>query len=441
MIAQPEQIKQAIDTAAGDEALDQLAKLVWCGLSENALDEADAAHLSDLIATRRRAETTGSIRPIKAFEAGAKTVGNVLANLNIAQAEKAFDDHGLSGYSKAASADRPSYVVSVTDQKESRAGGLSSSPERCGAKPSTAPPAPQKLSDHADRDRRRCRKTKPGKRGPKPSKPFAWKEEVKRIADEAHDLRRAGFPLNAMATTAPDPDRLPAEAKKLIRRKVAHIGESLGRIGAGPHIGLTVFETEGGLHGHHLFHVPRGALAEISRRHHRDDGSVHVGPAPPIGYVLKERKKQHPDFEAEIRKQGFRYRRGGEVPGKRHSWTGPAKAILAAAGRTAEPMVRASDPIDRRLAAAAAPPPVIEMVATPAQLRLFGDDELPEVRADADLPDAIRAVRIDAGITQTALAKRIGIRQPHLANVERHHDHLGRATRRAARYIIERLAA
>lgn len=74
---------------------------------------------------------------------------------------------------------------------------------------------------------------------------------------------------------------------------------------------------------------------------------------------------------------------------------------------------------------------MIEMVAKPVQLRLFGDDELPESRA----------VRTDAGITQTALAERIGIRQPHLANVERHHDHLGRATRRAARYIIERLAS
>ena len=382
-------------------------------------------------------------QPIEKHENADFHARNVLANLNITQAEKAFDDHGLSGYSKGASADLPSYVVSVNDQNEGRAGGLSSSPERCGAKPITAPPAPQKLSDHADRGRRRCRKKKPGKRGPKPSKPFAW-SEVKQIDSEAHDLRRAGFPLNAMATTKPDPDGPPAETKNSIRGLVAHIGESLGRIGAGPHIGLTVYETEGGLHAHHLFHAPRGAFAEISRRHHRDDGSVHVGPAKPIGYVTKERQHLPPDFEAEIRKRGFRYRRGGEVPGKRHSWTGPAKAILAAAGRTAEPvkeMVRASDPIDRRLAAAAAPPPEIEMVATPAQLRLFGDDDLPEVRADADLPDAIRAVRIDAGITQTALAERIGIRQPHLANVERHHDHLGRATRRAARYIIERIAA
>ena len=442
MTPQPEQIKQAIDTAAGDEALDQLAKLVWSGLAENALDQADAEHLVHQIAARRRVETTGLIRPIRAFERGPKTVGNVLANLNITQAEKAFDDHGLSGYSKGASADRPSLVVSVNDQNEGRAGGLSSSPERGGAKPITAPPASRKLSDHADRDRRRCRKKQPGKRGPKPSKPFAW-SEVKQIADEAHDLRRAGFPLNAMATTAPDPDRPPAETKKSIQGLVAHIGESLGRIGAGPHIGLTVFETTSGLHAHHLFHVPKGAFAEISRRHHRDDGSVHIGPAPPIGYVLKERKNQHPDFEAEIRKQGFGYRRGGEVPGKRHSWTGPAKAILAASGRNAEPVkeMATADPIEQKIAAAAAPPPMIEMQATPAQLRLFADDELPEVRADADLPDAIRAVRIDAGITQTALAKRIGIRQPHLANVERHHDHLGRATRRAARYIIERIAA
>ena len=436
MTAQPEQIKQAIDTAAGDEALDQIAKLIWCGLSENALDEADAAHLSDLIATRRRAETTGSIKPIKAFETGAKTVGNVLANLNIAQAEKAFDDHGLSGYSKAASADRPSYVVSVNDQKEGRAGGLSSSPERCGAKPSTAPPAPRKLSDHADRDRRRCRKKKPGKRGPKPSKPFAW-SEVKRIDSEAHDLRRAGFPLNAMATTKPDPDGPPAETKKAIRGLVAHIGESLGRIGAGPHIGLTVYETEGGLHAHHLFHAPRGAFAEISRRHHRDDGSVHVGPAKPIGYVTKERQHLPPDFEAAIREQGFRYRRGGEVPGKRHSWTGPAQAILAAAGRNAEPvkeMVRAPDPIEQKIAAAAAPPPIIEMVAKPVQLRLF--DQLPEVR-DPEPAAIARAMRTDAGLSQQEFYSlpSIRLKQPGASNFERGHDPIAKPKARALKYI------
>lgn len=51
---------------------------------------------------------------------------------------------------------------------------------------------------------------------------------------------------------------------------------------------------------------------------------------------------------------------------------------------------------------------------------------------------AIRAERQRQGMTQAALGERLGIRQPHLANVERLHDALSSARARAALYVLTR---
>ena len=440
MTPQPEQIKQAIDTAAGDEALDQLAKLVWFGLAENALDEADAAHLVHQIAARRRVETTGSIRPIRAFERGPKTVGNVLTNSLPGDPPKAFNHQCLSGDGDGVSGAGLTSRVKQNDQNEGRAGGLSSSPERGGAKPSTAPPAPRKLSDHADQDRRRCRKKKPRKRGPRSTK-YLTTDQVREIDQAIHTLRSAGKSLNRMMTiNAPQgvPD---AQGKRLISRKLGHIGQDLKRAGH-EHIHVDVYEKHGAsgrVHVHSLVHAPRGFEHLIEKHDEGDCGDVCVSRADhrAAAYVTKQRRFGQPAFERANKRP---WRPCAEIPGKRFSISPAARAIIEAADQT-KARTPPPDPIDRRLAAAAAPPPMIEMQAAPAQLRLFADDDLPEVRADADLPDAIRAVRTDAGITQTALAERIGVRQAHLANVERHHDRLGRATRRAARYLLQRIAA
>lgn len=298
----------------------------------------------------------------------------------------------------------------------------------------------QSAQSHRSKAKRSGRRRAPRKRGPQPTK-YLTTDQVREIDQAIHTLRSAGKSLNRMVTiNAPQgvPD---AQGKRLISRELAHIGQDLKRAGH-EHIHVDVYEKHGAsgrVHVHSLVHAPRGFEHLIEKHDEGDCGDVCVSRTDhrAAAYVTKQRRRGSPDYERAIKRPWVRC---AEIPGKRFSISPAARAIIEAADQ-AKARTSPPDPIERRLAAAAAPPPEITMQAAPAQLRLFADDELPEVRADADLPDAIRAVRTDAGITQTALAERIGIRQPHLANVERHHDHLGRATRRAARYLLQRIAA
>src|SRR4051794_25365313 len=72
------------------------------------------------------------------------------------------------------------------------------------------------------------------------------------------------------------------------------------------------------------------------------------------------------------------------------------------------------------------------------QLDLFQGQEA-SMRMDKSLNFAgwVREQRQRLGLSQSALARRIGCRQPHLANVERGHDRLGEWPSRRLRELIE----
>ena len=106
----------------------------------------------------------------------------------------------------------------------------------------------------------------------------------------------------------------------------------------------------------------------------------------------------------------------------------PTKAV-----EPVKEMVRTPDPIEQKIAAAAAPPPMITMQATPAQLRLF--DQLPEAR-DPEAPSQARAMREALGETQAGFYRGFAIKQPHAANFERGHDPLAKPKLRALKYQI-----
>jgi transcriptional regulator with XRE-family HTH domain len=73
------------------------------------------------------------------------------------------------------------------------------------------------------------------------------------------------------------------------------------------------------------------------------------------------------------------------------------------------------------------------------QLDLFQDQE---AKGDDPLTFAqwVRDQRQRLGLSQRALARRIGCRQPHLANVERGHDRLGEWPSRLLRELLKEVA-
>jgi ribosome-binding protein aMBF1 (putative translation factor) len=71
------------------------------------------------------------------------------------------------------------------------------------------------------------------------------------------------------------------------------------------------------------------------------------------------------------------------------------------------------------------------------ELDLFQDQETDDPLTFARW---IREQRLRLGISQSALAQRIGCRQPHLANVERGHDRLGEWPSQRLRELIEAAA-
>lgn len=80
--------------------------------------------------------------------------------------------------------------------------------------------------------------------------------------------------------------------------------------------------------------------------------------------------------------------------------------------------------------------PVISV--EPIQLTLPLPPSLQLVPTQAD---TVQALRHATGLTQAELGALVGIKQPHIANVERGHDALSNHRLRALRYYAERIAA
>jgi hypothetical protein len=486
MIAPLDAIGKAINTAAGAQALHDLARLVWLGHFENAINEDDAQRLSEQIDARRPQRVQidgsldgfariimGSITPIRSLETGSKTRGNVCTELSISERARRLVPQGFQADRRDRGSHTPSYSVIGNESF--------SHPERGGAEPITAPPGPRSLSssdvDHgldacqgealqkdqtketshstgyarwknrqvfsleADRGRTRSKSKRPLKRGPPGSTRLTW-QQVKEIDDFAHVARSAGMPLNRMVTIRAPIGVSDADGKKAIRQIVSHIRQDFERNGL-LLIGVSVYEKHPLLHAHILLHVPRGNGSLIAKRHEGKDGVVHVTPADEKGveYVTKQRQRLSPDYEDVIKRRWISSK-GGQIEGPRYRYTTAAQVLLArryAPPPSIEIEVKATpaptqdEPI---LLTVPPSPPTTNMV----QLPLF--DDLPQARADEGLPAMIREVREQKGLSQTAFAEDyLDIRQPHLANVERLHDRLSPARRRAARYHLERLAA
>ncbi|WP_029032433.1 helix-turn-helix transcriptional regulator [Salinarimonas rosea] len=265
----------------------------------------------------------------------------------------------------------------------------------------------------------------------------------------------AGVPFNAMVT-ARARGATDAEGKALVRKLVFRIGRKFGENGH-ELIGVIVYEREPGtvhLHAHVLLHVPPRAW-KLIEAFNRADGEVHVrrADADAIEYVTKQRQWLGPAAEKAI---GRRWIASARIEGPRYTPTTAAKALLAREG-AAQPAAPVPAPVQP---AAGAPTieaqPIAAVVETPAvrtvaietaaipsmtnapayQLALALDQPAQPRAPDDEWVHHERAAR---GLTQAEFGALGGIRQPHVANVERAHDRLRYRTRREIAYRLSLL--
>ncbi len=140
-------------------------------------------------------------------------------------------------------------------------------------------------------------------------------DEYRNAVHRAHELERAGYPLNVFCTITPPIGMSDCEAKRLITLKFARLGQSLERRGQ-PAVGMTAFEKPigGNLHGHSLQFVMRQNFDRIERWADRFDKrprdkyafsvEIHARLAIPsdIDYILKEHRWGGPEIENNRRK-------------------------------------------------------------------------------------------------------------------------------------------
>jgi DNA-binding XRE family transcriptional regulator len=285
------------------------------------------------------------------------------------------------------------------------------------------------------------RRRKAGKRGPKGSTRLATRD-VRDIDAIAHEMRRHGTGFTHVVTIRGRLDVPMSAAKRDLSRMIAHIGQRLDRKGC-THIGLSIYENAPkpgqahGLHVHHLIHAPRHLWPTIDALHDEDGGTIHVRrtDAGTIPYVTKQRRWLGPEYE-----RGRPWQESAPIVGKRFALTRAAREIMVDAEarkvtigleRTASGSV-VIKPVVRVSAQAIRLP--ITSTATPHQFD-FGFAEASRPIID------LAAARKRLGLTQAEIGARVGIRQPHVANVERGHDRLSRARAKAIAYVVERLVA
>ncbi len=268
---------------------------------------------------------------------------------------------------------------------------------------------------------------KAGKRGPKGAKSLT-REQVWDVREIAGELRHQGRPFNIAATVRPRPDDAPAEAKRTISRRVAHLNADIAGHGVEP-VAITIFECQGGfVHANYLAAVPRKLAGPLIARWNGQAPNIFAQPADAkaVDYATKQRP-----FDGPFEKPGSFWARGEYVPGPR---IGKSTALRLAFGEGVT--VRKAKAPPPQPEQPAPQPPVVINTDVPRQLPLFGDLEPTPTRAEQ-----LRRLRMEAGMTQTAFGELIGLRQPHVANVERGHDPVASARLRAARWQIERQTA
>lgn len=168
------------------------------------------------------------------------------------------------------------------------------------------------------------------RRGPKGSTYLEW-DQVKQVIEFAHQARTEGTPLNTFVTIRAPQDVSDAEGKRIISRRIAHLGQALKRRGY-DHIGVTVYEKGPHLHAHHLVHVPPESV-ELATRWNEGEGSdVHVRKADWFAaiYVTKQRRWMGPEIEDKIAtRQGRRpWEKGAYIAGPRLTFTKAGKALI-----------------------------------------------------------------------------------------------------------------
>jgi hypothetical protein len=431
MIAPLEALQQAISTSSDTAVLDDLARLIWRGLSEGEINEDDAQGLSEQIAARRPQRVQidgsldgfarsimGSIRPFSALETGSKPRRNVCTNLSISERARSFAPYGFHADRHDHAGDALSYCVKEKEEKraqptirEDRNRGII-------------------LSENADRRHKPIK----SKRGPKGSTYLTW-DQVKDIDAFAHIARSAGKPLNRMVTIRAPIEVSDADGKKAIRQIVAHIQQDFKRAGC-LLIGVTVYEKAQYLHAHVLLHVPPGKSKLIGKRCEGEGGTVHVRPADEKGveYVTKQRKRLPPDYEKQIKRRWIKSER---IEGPRYTYTTAAKALLAR-HHAPPPSIE----IEMQAAPAATTvqekPILLTVPSSPTtnvvQFPLF--DDLPQQRLVS--PQELQSFREEHEISQADIATVLRISdRSHVANFERGHDAFSLPRQRILRNFMD----
>lgn len=194
----------------------------------------------------------------------------------------------------------------------------------------------------------------------------------------------------------------------------SHIPQAFKRAKHPEWIAWTVWQhpIEGRLHCHVIAWIDPeydNVLARVC-----DGADIHKRPwNNDVRYLLMQRQPGAPEWEA---RQQWRY-----VPGQ------PIKGSMLSISRALKDCITLWE-ADRAHKARPAP--------APRKLRDSLFDDLPA------LPPPVfdlAAERRRRGLSQAALAELIGLKQPHIANVERGHDSLSPARLRAIRYVLDRL--
>jgi hypothetical protein len=425
------------DAEAGllDDTGDALVRDVWRAFADGLLDEQQAQSGIERIRLRKP-------------DNNPRALGNVLTNWTVPVGRKAVSPQGLGTEHQPFVAAPTHITFSERVEKSEPVGGRAPPhhqkkrpPATRGSASDPAGAEPRHRVDGGKAGARslgeaqrhgRCSKSlgrdrKVRRPGPRGRAYLTW-AEVKETGELAHAARRAGTPFNRMVTIRAPRGASDAEGKRYISRKVAHLGQILHRAGH-PHIGRTHLEKGPDLlHAHHLMHVPRALVAVIDRQA-TPDGELHVrrADAKAVSYICKQRQCLSPDYEANIKIPRCKSARI-DVP--RVSTTKAALALLRKA--PAKPVeVRVEPVVEVEVLNAA---PMVE----PMQLHLALDAPAAPVEPIAD---ALRRARVALGLSQAAAGALIGIRQPHMSNVEAGRHPIARSRVRALQYLAEKVAA
>jgi hypothetical protein len=248
------------------------------------------------------------------------------------------------------------------------------------------------------------------------------RQQVSDMYEAAYVARSMGQALSVAVTFNPDNrDGESAGARmRWIGKKVYGLAQALKRH-AQPWIAMIVWQWPigGRLHCHVLVWIEPGNHDVVSRFHNLP--AVHVTKwGSDIGYFTRERLPSGPpEYEA---RQRWPRVTGNKITGQRLTISAALKALVT------------EHLADRQLMAQPRPKPAQPVSVAPVQLALF--DGLPALPPP---PFNLAAERKRRGLTQSTIGQMIGLRQPHVANVERGHDRLSPARQRVLRHILDAL--